>query len=413
MQLGIKGFGGRPYAFIVGVEHGDDDFKGGDCHRPDDAVRIVILFDCRCRSAADADAVATHVDKLLFAVVVEEARLHRLGVTGAEFEDMTDFDAAPHLEHTAGAARAEIAVDDVAQISVEIRGEVAAGIGILEVEVRGIGADNNVAQTFDGEIGNDADGEADRPGIADRGARHLADQRFIGQGEFVGAEDLGQFDLVELVIAAQQHRHRLAICDKDQALHRLARRDLEKSRDLLDGALAGGGNLLQWAGITVLRCAKGPRLRLFDIGGILAAVAGNDGVFAGVSEDHEFVGIVAADGAGIGFDGPEVEAAAREDAAVGLVHLVVGSDGAGFVDIEGVGILHDEFPAAHQPEARADLVAKLGLDLIQVQRHLPVRAHFAANDIGHHLFMGRSHAEFRFFTVLEAQKLLAVLLPAP
>ncbi len=124
------------------------------------------------------------------------------------------------------------------------------------------------------------------------------------------------------------------------------------------------------------------------------------------------MGVVAADGAGISFNGAEVETAARKDAAVGLVHLVVGSNGAGFVDIEGVSILHDEFAAAHQPETGANLVAKLGLDLVKVQRHLPVGAHFAADDIGHHLFMGRPHAEFRFLAVLEAQQFLAVLFPA-
>ena len=85
----------------------------------------------------------------------------------------------------------------------------------------------------------------------------------------------------------------------------------------------------------------------------------------------------------------------------------------GSVHVEGVGILHDELAAAHQAEAGADLVAELALDLVEIERHLPVALDLAPHQVGHHLFVGRSHAEFGLLSVLEAQQLLAVLLPAP
>ena len=36
--------------------------------------------------------------------------------------------------------------------------------------------------------------------------------------------------------------------------------------------------------------------------------------------------------------------------------------------MEGIAILHDEFAAAHQPEAGPNLVTEFGLDLIKIYR---------------------------------------------
>ena len=56
---------------------------------------------------------------------------------------------------------------------------------------------------------------------------------------------------------------------------------------------------------------------------------------------------------------------------VGLVHLLVAQIGTCLVRIKAVGILHDELPAPHHAETGPDLVAKLGLDLIEVFGKLP------------------------------------------
>jgi hypothetical protein len=40
--------------------------------------------------------------------------------------------------------------------------------------------------------------------------------------------------------------------------------------------------------------------------------------------------------------------------------------------VERIGVLHQEFARAHHAEARADLVAELGLDLVEVDRQLLV-----------------------------------------
>jgi len=65
------------------------------------------------------------------------------------------------------------------------------------------------------------------------------------------------------------------------------------------------------------------------------------------------------------------------------------------------------------PMARADLVAELGLDLVEVQRQLAVGAHLAADQVGDDLLVRGSEAVVAVVTVAEALQLLAVEVPAP
>jgi hypothetical protein len=84
----------------------------------------------------------------------------------------------------------------------------------------------------------------------------------------------------------------------------------------------------------------------------------------------EFVRTGTADGAVVGCHGAEFQAEAGEDAHVGVIHGLVRLLQAIDIAVEGVGILHREFAAAHQAEARAALVAELGLDVIEVDGKL-------------------------------------------
>ncbi|KWV89428.1 hypothetical protein PFLmoz3_00850 [Pseudomonas fluorescens] len=127
----------------------------------------------------------------------------------------------------------------------------------------------------------------------------------------------------------------------------------------------------------------------------------------------EFVGAGTADGAVVRFNRAELQAQAREHVAVGLVHAVVGRLQGSLVGVERIGVLHDELAATHQAEAWADLVTKLGLDLIQVERQLLIAAQLVAHQVGDDFFVGRAGAEIAAMTVFKAQQLRAVLFPAP
>src|SRR6185503_6052115 len=65
----------------------------GDWEGPDNAFHVVVLFDRRCRSASDTDAVASHDGRALFAVKIQEGGLHGVAVFGAKHKHMPDFDA--------------------------------------------------------------------------------------------------------------------------------------------------------------------------------------------------------------------------------------------------------------------------------------------------------------------------------
>ena len=122
--------------------------------------------------------------------------------------------------------------------------------------------------------------------------------------------------------------------------------------------------------------------------------------------------MAAADGAVVGLDRTELEAHAREDIRVSVVHLLVGLVHALDVLIEGVEVLHDELAAAHEAETRTALIAELVLDLVEHQRQLLVGADFVAHERRDHLFMRRSEAEVAAMAVLDAHHLVAVGAPA-
>ena len=69
-----------------------------DGEGPDNALLIMVLFDRRSCSAADADAVASHDGQAFFAVGIQERGIHGFTVFGAEHEDMSDFNAFGGLQ---------------------------------------------------------------------------------------------------------------------------------------------------------------------------------------------------------------------------------------------------------------------------------------------------------------------------
>ena len=86
----------------------------------------------------------------------------------------------------------------------------------------------------------------------------------------------------------------------------------------------------------------------------------------------ELVREAAADRSAVGFDRAELDGKALKDALVGLEHHPVLAVGVLVVDVERVAVLHDELAAAHQSEARTDLVAELRLDLVEIHRQVLV-----------------------------------------
>jgi hypothetical protein len=173
----------------------------------------------------------------------------------------------------------------------------------------------------------------------------------------------------------------------------------------LTGGLAGRGRFGQRLQRIAARGQQRDGFGQFDVGGVVAGGAIDDGVLAGVRDDLELMRAVPADGAGVGRDRAVLQAEAVEDLAVGRVHVVVAAAGGIDVTVEGVGVLHRELAAAHQAEAGPALVAELGLDVIEIFRQLAVAAQLLAGDVRDDLLACGLHDEVAAMAVLHAQEL--------
>jgi len=80
--------------------------------------------------------------------------------------------------------------------------------------------------------------------------------------------------------------------------------------------------------------------------------------------------------------------------------------------VERVRILHQEFARAHHAEARADLVAELPLDLVEIHRQLLVALQLGAREVGDHFLVRGTEAVVGFLAILDLEQLPAELLPA-
>ena len=91
---------------------------------------------------------------------------------------------------------------------------------------------------------------------------------------------------------------------------------------------------------------------------------------------------------GVGFDGCRRYVAAIKDALVGLVEGAVGFVQAGSIDVQAVGVLHDEFAHADQTATGANFVAELGLDVVEQFGQLPVGIDFTPGQLDDDLLVG-------------------------
>ena len=81
--------------------------------------------------------------------------------------------------------------------------------------------------------------------------------------------------------------------------------------------------------------------------------------------------------------------------------------------IEVITVLHQKLAAPHHTETRADLVAKLPLDVVKGQRQVLVTIDIAAEDLGDEFFVRRTIKHVAPMTVGDPQHLFAVVIITP
>jgi hypothetical protein len=202
-------------------------------------------------------------------------------------------------------------------------------------------------------------GDAHRAEASGRSAQRGADLGVLGGPRLGGAGRVAQLGLDQLIVAAQQHQHRLAIESVDERLdlaHGRGRAGGE-FREIVDAAHTRRGEFLgRGEGGAVLR--RGSE-RLLHVRGVAAGGAGGDPVLAGIARQHELDRFAASHRPRGGLDRERLQAAAREDPAIGVEVLLERLVEAGRVEVERVGVLHGELAHPQQTGLRPRLVAEL------------------------------------------------------
>ena len=106
------------------------------------------------------------------------------------------------------------------------------------------------------------------------------------------------------------------------------------------------------------------------------------------------------------------QAQALEDAFIGVALSLVGGVQSLVIDVEGVGVLHDELTAADQAGARAGLVAILRLNLVESGGQVLVRGVHVLDEEREHLLVRGGQQVVAALTVIELEQRRAVLFPA-
>jgi hypothetical protein len=225
------------------------------------------------------------------------------------------------------------------------------------------------------------------------------------------AERVAELDVVDAVIAAHEHEPQLVADDHRVGLDQGARGHAERLADLSHRGHPGRG-LLD-------RC--GQRLRQLDrlrrgAGHLdVRGVAGRqrDVVLARRTGRHVLVGAGAAHHPHVGLDPVPLEPATVEDAVVGVAVLVVAHVQSRRVAIEGVRVLHDELARPQHSGARPWLVAFLGLEVVEDQRQVAIRAHDLRDMRGDDLLVGHRQHHVCPAAVLQPEELAADRVVAP
>ena len=175
---------------------------------------------------------------------------------------------------------------------------------------------------------------------------------------------------------------------------------VEQINERLDGRSVGGRNLegRGHAG-RILSLRHGGRHGL-GVGGV-ATRGRHEGVLTDRRGVQELLGAGAAHRAAHRGDDDVAQTQALEDALVGIALSLVGGVQTLVVNVEGVGVLHDELAAADQTGTRAGLVTVLRLNLVQRGGQVLVRGVHVLHQQGEHFLVRGGKQVVAALTVVE------------
>ncbi len=419
-----------------------------DDRRPSQAALVMVGFGDARHHAGDADAVGSHPHWGGLAILVKHLQSQRVGVLQTQLEHLSDLHTTFEAQR-AGTVRAHVAMANLHRLDGAVGLEITAVHEIVVVDLVFVRAGEPCGTTGDmrvDEVTQRVAGLGRVLGLLAatrlRTEHHRSD---VSLDEFgmllqillVGLFDLGRSELGLKTLHIDGAVARNA--DHDEFAPRFVVVLILRMHDGDDDVLQNVG-ALPIAAIGTRMVGIGEFDHLVDGGGVrgrallggrsvgevhrfrfrsvqsldVPSLAGRrlgEGVLADLHRGEELLGFEAAHRTGHGVHRHVFQVKTVEDALVCAALVHVGLDDSLFVEGEGIGVLHDEFAAADEARARTELVAVLGLDLIQGHRQVLVRGVQVLDQQGEHLLMGRRQQVVGVVTVLETEDVVAVFLP--
>lgn len=237
-----------------------------------------------------SDAIAAHDDGVRNFLGIHVIGVHGNAVFGAQFEDVSDFDAVHHFE-SGRAFGAGVFGFCVSQVEGFCDGEVGTGDDTGEVCILRIGADDGGANGGDIMVDEAGALDTDGTGEANGGTCDLQDGGFIGQFDGSGFGGSANFSFVGRVITSKQNGDRFSVGFVDEGFDEGLRAGFQQFADLFDAAGIGCGyECGNWCisyGLWQAGFASG--FCAFLVGCVAAVRAVDNEVFAVAGGDHEFV----------------------------------------------------------------------------------------------------------------------------
>ena len=201
-----------------------------------------MLFDCRRHRSADSHSVATHDHKLFLAVLIQIGRIERLRIFCMQFEHLPHFDAAGSFYWRA-AARTGVPLAYQPDVSDMGRFDVTTRQYVDKMPVSLVCAADGVMQSHYAGIRNDRNiGQCNRSDVAWLAVEQGLYLFFTGHFQLQYVQQVGQFDFIHFMIAADQSQHRPLFRDKRQRFDQPVRRQRQISGNIINRLFTRRGN---------------------------------------------------------------------------------------------------------------------------------------------------------------------------
>jgi len=381
--------------FLGFSDRGEKNLKWSDGFWPQNSAIVVMNFDDRCESATESDAVAAHVKRLGFAVVVDEfGALHFFGVVVAELKNVADFDAGFFDEFSvffglrAVKRHRDVGFEIAFEVAIWIDSDVVAIFFIRSAVKIFYGSEREIADDF--AFFFESDG-ANKSGFGADGADFVLG----GGAEGVDAGGFFYFALVDIEVAADHGEDEFAVfVGKHDIFHLLPEREFVEFYAVFHRVSAGGVDFLEWDFWVGEVFFVGFESGDIFVGGVFSVFGNKKSPFADRGFDLKFVAIFPADVAVVGEDFFGIESASSENFGVHFCHFFVLFFEIFLVAVEGVRVFHHEFADAEESATRAEFVAEFGGKLVDVEREVAVgEVHFSC-EIDEHFLGGTTEGKF-------------------